>query len=606
MLLTRPYPLTDESLPSYLLRLVSANHYRNPVVLLQYLGATISNNRLPAKKMWFGEFDTQAVERCANLGPGTLGLMAAKHIGPNAIEVCGKRFREHALRYNRLTVCPFCLIENRPIDLSNSLSTKTLCPKHGVKLLTQSPQTGRALTWGTHYLLKEVITWDVALSNVPIIDCEWSMNQAIDDALTTGFCTPSASLGKLDLSTLLDLLYFFARFNRRRWLAPNASIRNSFRNDENYINAFNILENWPLSFHNELKSFELHAISKRGKSGLRHHYRDIYDALYAPSIVSDSAKQLIRPVFERFLTNVYPNPIMSSAIRLNDEVLHNSNTVNEKQACNILICPPTRLKLYVRVGLLHPIAQFPNDNSWYHRIDVDRLRLTLDNAVSLTGCAQALCISNHQTRKLLTAELLPALIKPTSENRDWLVETSELQQLVGGLKARSTVAKDPDLHGFKRQTFRGMDIVASIKAILSGTLNCRMVTDPSQPLSLHQFVPIPSLAEHEKDFVSPKEASELVGANINAIYDWMKRGFISYQKRNVERTARPVKLISKSSLAQFKRKFRVGIPTNTINRQAYTQVSGPNIDGACVKLYSLRRANKIQTPPSFTNKSSQR
>jgi len=299
-LLSRPYPREDESIPSYLLRLISANHYRNLVVLLQHLSASISNNRLPAKKIWFGEFNTQAVEGCANLAPGTLGLMAAKHFGPNAIEFCGKRFREHAIRYNRLKVCPFCAIENRPIDLSNSLSAKTLCTKHGVKLLTQSPQTSRALTWGTHYLLNKVTMWDVALSNVPIIDCEWRMNQAIDDSLTTGFCTPSASLGKLDLSTLLDLLYSFARFNTRRWLASNASIRNSFRNDENYINAFNILENWPLSFLNELKSFE-RAMSKRGKSGLRHHYRDIYDALYTPSIVSDSVKQLICPVFEQYL-----------------------------------------------------------------------------------------------------------------------------------------------------------------------------------------------------------------------------------------------------------------------------------------------------------------
>ncbi|MDK2763370.1 MAG: hypothetical protein KYX63_05155 [Alteromonas macleodii] len=169
------------------------------------------------------------------------------------------------------------------------------------------------------------------------------MNQAIDDALKTDFCTSSASLGKLDLSTLLDLLYFFARFNTRRWLVPNALIRNSFRNDDNYINAFNILENWPLSFHNELKYFERHS----GKSGFRHHYRDIYDALYTPSIVSDSVKQIIRPIFEQYLTNNYPNPIMSSTIRLDEEVLHNSNTENEKQACNILKCPPTMLKLYV-------------------------------------------------------------------------------------------------------------------------------------------------------------------------------------------------------------------------------------------------------------------
>jgi len=232
--------------------------------------------------------------------------------------------------------------------------------------------------------------------------------------------------------------------------------------------------------------------------------------------------------------------------------------------------------------------------------------LTLDNTVSLTGCAQALCLFNHQTRKLLTAELLPALIKPTRENRDRLVEKSEIQQLVESLKARSTVTKDPDPHGFKRQTFRGMDIVASIRAILAGRLNCRMVADQSQPLSLHQFVPIPSLAEHEKDFISPKEASKLIGAYINAIYDWMKRGFISYQKRNIERTARPVKLISNSSLAQFKRKFEIGIPTSATNRQRYTQVSGPNIDGACVKLYSLRRAGKLQSPSSPTSLSNQR
>lgn len=292
MLLTRPYPLPSESLPSYLLRLISANHYRNPVVLLQYLGATISNNRLPAKKIWFGAFDTQAVEQCANLVPGTLNQMAAKYIGPSFISVNGKKLREHAIQFNRLKVCPICLIDNHRVDLSHSFSAKTLCPKHGVKLLTHSPLTGGALTWTTHYLFKEVKLWEQTVPATPTFDCEWRMNQAIEHALTTDICTPSRSLGELDLTTLLDLLYFFARFNARLWLTPN---------------------------------------SKIGKIGLKHHYKDIYDALFASSVVSDKVKLLIRPIFEQYSTRIYPNPIMSNAVRLNNDVLHNSNTINAKQ-----------------------------------------------------------------------------------------------------------------------------------------------------------------------------------------------------------------------------------------------------------------------------------
>ena len=52
-----------------------------------------------------------------------------------------------------------------------------------------------------------------------------------------------------------------------------------------------------------------------------------------------------------------------------------------------------------------------------------------------------------------------------------------------------------------------------------------------------------------------QQTSKELGVNINAIYDFAKRGFLPIKKLQTGRTARPIKLISRSRIEQFKNNY---------------------------------------------------
>ena len=67
MLLIRPYPQSTDSLPNYLLRLTADNGYKNSMQLLRSANCKLLNNRLPGKKIFFGDFDLERVAMLANI-----------------------------------------------------------------------------------------------------------------------------------------------------------------------------------------------------------------------------------------------------------------------------------------------------------------------------------------------------------------------------------------------------------------------------------------------------------------------------------------------------------------------------------------------------------
>jgi hypothetical protein len=180
MLLIRPYPQPTDTLPNYLLRLTAANGYKNSMQLLRDEHCLLSNNRLPGKKIFFGDFDLERMAMLANINITQVEDLKFKHINNTRCLAFGQQYLVKSLNLSRLRVCPHCYEEHSSIAFINSLAAKTYCTKHCCPLITVHPVTGRKLTWATHYFWRDAASWINKVPTVEIGEAEFKINQQIE------------------------------------------------------------------------------------------------------------------------------------------------------------------------------------------------------------------------------------------------------------------------------------------------------------------------------------------------------------------------------------------------------------------------------------------
>ena len=166
MLLIRPYPQSTDSLPNYLLRLTAANAYKNSMQLLRTTNCQLLNNRLPSKKVFFGEFDLERVAMLTNITMAQVEDLKFKRIDNTRCLAFGQQHLVKSLNLSLLRACPHCYEEHNSIAFINSVAAKTYCTKHHCPLITVHPVTGRKLTWATHYFWRDAASW---INKVPTV-----------------------------------------------------------------------------------------------------------------------------------------------------------------------------------------------------------------------------------------------------------------------------------------------------------------------------------------------------------------------------------------------------------------------------------------------------
>lgn len=244
-----------------------------------------------------------------------------------------------------------------------------------------------------------------------------------------------------------------------------------------------------------------------------------------------------------------------------------------------------KVKVYVREGLLSYSHVLPNGTNLFFRSGVIKLKSRLTSCCSIDECAELLGISVYLARQLLRASIILALLKPNTENRDWLIEKSQIEELIGQLKSSANPAIKKSKKAHKRFTFVKIGFGRLIQSMLNGDISFGYKPNKKQPLSLEQFAPyFDANDEPIRDFLSPNEAKIELGVNINAIYDFIKLGYLEYDKLQVKRTARPIKMIPKASVEKFKSRY---VLTKQLKNStaSYELVSGPKIDGCCLNIY---------------------
>ncbi|MBL4941607.1 MAG: TniQ family protein [Colwellia sp.] len=587
MLLIRPYPNATDSLPSYLLRLTAANGYKNSMQLLRTANCKLLNNRLPSKKVFFGEFDLERVAMLANINTSQVEALKFKHINNTRCLAFGQQHLVKSLNITWLRVCPHCYEESKAITFINSLASKTYCTKHNYLLITVHPVTGRKLTWATHYLWRDVASWGDNASSVEIGEAEFKINQKIEYLENNRIIIGRQ---QLNLAEYCDLLEFFAHFHQFSFCSQQKS---SAKSDiefcrQYYSAAYWYIAEWPTRFFELLSHFEDHPMSDKRLTGIRKCFRDLYDDIYSPENCRSGAYKLLKSAFEEYLRDYFSTGmLMSSLTQIDNNVREKSTYISETQVAELLCCHLGKVKVYVREKLLSYSHVLPNGTHLFLRSDVIKLKSRLMLCGSIDESTELLGISVYHTRLLLRDNIIPPLLKPNNENRDWLIERSQIKKLVKQLKSSADPTIKNSETSQKRYAFIKVNFGRLIQSMLNGDINFGYIPNKNQPLSLEQFSPcFDANDEPLTDFLSPTEAKIELGVNINAIYDFIKSGYLECEKKQVKRTARPVKMIPKASIDKFKSQYLLTKQAKKSKGFNIKLISGPKIDGCCVNLYT--------------------
>jgi hypothetical protein len=582
MFLVRPPPITNECILNYLWRLSSANGFKNIIQLLRCIDIPLTNNRLPPKKIALGEFATKLLQKEINLKYKQLSSTLFHQARDNCYRFKQLIIPASSINFSKPTFCPQCFCEELKHPIQQLLLPVTHCVKHNCALIEFNPCNNERLTWSTANLqqIMEEVSPTVTEEIIPTVTS--NINQLLS--------TPSERLrvGKqqFHLKSYLVLLHFFAHYHQRSFTSQ-AKRELQLSNKQRvylYNTANEYLNNWPTSFFGLLNRFLLKPMSQRGETGIRHYFRDLYDELYSGAQQGIFAYQFLMSAFEEYLENEFSESSFTNSLTRIETPLHSSaKCICDQSAAKLIDIPVSHLKLFVNAGLLTL-----QDNGTYFKKDIDEFIIRAKNFITLKETMGLLGIGKSQVLQLVDSRLLQCVIHPDNKLRDWLFDKKELQALISKIKACATT---PNTHTslkpstFKALTFHGVCISTVIENILFNKTAMIYIEEPNNLLSLQQFHPCFDNTFQPDAYISPKQASKTIGVNINAIYDFIKRGFLIIEKQQVGRTTRPVKLIPQRSIESFKNNYVLSKHFKSEDKHKFELISGPTVNLGLVNLY---------------------
>jgi len=584
MLLVRPPPKVDEHLLNYLLRLSIVNGFKNTIQLLRCIDMKLINNRIPPKKVALGDLALDLLSKEIDLKKEQLSSTLFRKLDDNCYQFKQLIITASSVDFSKPTFCPKCFCEELSQPFQHLLLSVTHCEKHKCALIDFDPSNGKRLTWSTANLMLIMQEAASMVKEEAIPAVTSNINQLLISP------TERLLIGEhqVDLSNYLLLLHFFVHYHQRT-LTNNGKreLQLSINQRAALFNTANdYLDMWPKGFYSLLNHFVLNPMSQRGETGIRHYFRDLYDEIYLGVKRDIFAYRLLMDAFEDYLENEFSQSSFTNKLTRIEAPLHmNATYICEKSAAKLIDTPVSHLKIYVSAGLLTQ-----QKNRGFLKTTVDTFITKSKAFVTLKEATNLLVIGKHQVLQLVNAGLLNFIIRPDSKFRDWLFDKKDLQALISKIKLRVTNSKALSstlkTSSFKALTFNGNCISKIIESILSNKTTVIYIEDPTNLLSLQQFHPCFDSTFQAKGYVSPLQASKELGVNINAIYDFVKRGFLTIEKQQVSRTSRPVKLIPQHSIDYFNKTYTLRKNLNKRELKNYILISGPKSNGGIVNLYA--------------------
>lgn len=589
MLIARPRPLLHEHILSYLVRLTQMNGYMSVVQLLQACKRPTPNNRIPAARLIFGDCTTSYICKSCKITEATIEPLLFRRTARGFCTFEDIQLPLSAINTHHLVFCPQCWAELGYTPFYHLLKPYTFCHVHQ-RVLVDEDNADNTLIWGNRNL-------GFFLENLPLYSSD---NAGISGAAkrlsqTIGFLSASPrkktiiAATPFNLHNFLLLLIFLHRFASRR--DKRLTIRQTSNNhacSTAYGATSLLLEDWPAGFYELLNYFEHNPMSQKGKSGIRHCFRDLYDELYTGTYRKTPCYYFVRHWFELYINKRFTQSALNTSVKWLS--CPNTQLLSQRQTLQILNWPPSRLKIYQRHGLIHPISLPQTRNSLYSKAEIQSLKKQTENYLTLIESAELLQVSEYQARKLLMDGKIEPTVSPDISTRDWIIDKPSLIGFINYLKSLSkkTLPTRFTKISLKQLMLRGHDISDVINLVLQKNLMVTHQSDTEKPYSIRQFAFFHDKQLLPKGYLTPLQAAANLKININAIYDFLKLGYLSHEQHKIERTTRPIKLIPVSSLILFKTNYALSRELNREQKRSLQLISGPGIDGTTVKLYSRK------------------
>lgn len=482
-LLFREITKIDECLPSYLIRISELNGFKHLGYLLRYSGLEWKNNRAPIHQILSGEFDLTPYFEKLDLGP---------HANPteNKFHTFRTTLDTHQLFVHSPKVCPRCLSEYGYAKAVWAYLPMICCIEHEIMLVDVDNETGKRLSWYRPYLNKFNLSQKNQIDEeIPatksVIDFSRLVQSLIEDKPTSQNIPP-VLLG-LDFRETLTFLHFISHYRERL-------LGNHFKpvSEENiklaqiYIDVWDMLKSWPDSFYEMLSQYIDSPMSKRGKSGLNKHFRDVSEKLNRQS--DNNGIKRIKAEFERYIENYWPGFINTTVItrfNVNNDV---RDIISKKEATSILDCRGDRIDKYVQQNRLS--IRIFKGKAHYSKEEVTELVKLIDSNWTMKQLCKNLEITRYQAKQALEANIFPLIQKPDSLNRDWLIDAKKTQKIIeyliqNAVEIDTGLAKVYSREGIQRFGYSFSDLLT---AMMNKEVVYFVDKTNSPPLSFKQFI----------------------------------------------------------------------------------------------------------------------
>jgi hypothetical protein len=289
----------------------------------------------------------------------------------------------------------------------------------------------------------------------------------------------------LEFREVLSLIHFIAHYQARLLAGSfNPVTLKSYELAHVYEHVWQTLQAWPDSFYSLLSQYVDRPMSSKGQAGLNKHFRDLYERLHRQQENRGIAR--IKAEFDRYIEEYWPGVLEPERITRIQLASTTRNIISKKEAAHILGSRLERIDKLVQQGRITPVVF--KGKAHYLRDQLEAIASEISSNWTMVEACKALEVTRYQLKQLLDAGAIPAIQKPDSLNRDWVVDKLGCLDLISVLRSNARKSEPPSgalsMAGVQRQ---GYSIVQLVMAMQSGELQYSVAADVDSTASLSQF-----------------------------------------------------------------------------------------------------------------------
>lgn len=538
----------DESLPSYIVRFASANHFESPLSVFQTADLTMPglNHKIACTTVLDSTYDVDKLSMLTGQTRDSLMQLTygvSEKIGERLVRD-GISIPENTIQKRKSKFCPKCLDEGVPYFKKIwELTFYTTCEKHAIVLVDCCPSCRRPISWenrnkldycicGTDF--KKVLA--ATASNIVIDYSEYIFYNFQENSTYLNQQECTNPLYDIKLRESLFLITFMCGQVQKQYFTKEKQWNSNFginlSNEELYnllLHVLCIFSDWPVNYHKFLGEFRT---SGQHHTGIKKSFGYFYNSLYT-KFMDDSYNFMIEE-FEDYIANSWSNGSLSNRVQ---KIKVGQKKINGRQAAEILGIKVANIKKMIENGELKGVIKkrthhdfiLVEEDSVISRLNVIYDAMTLDEVVAL------LCIGPRAVYSILKSECIQ-LIKDCPQV-EYLFDRRTVYHLLDVFDQETvveTIGAEEKLNTFG-QLINGYNVGQIIKLVMDRKLRpCGKQEGEGLQKYIFRVADKKSALRllRQDSWLTLKEVSKEIRVRRNTAAQWIRKGFMQYEVIN--------------------------------------------------------------------------